>query len=703
MVADSTAPTRGGLTKAAVASHGTRLKCGEPQGFREDPVKLAAVDVDFKLMRASVLLDTDPAAAARVAGEILAFSPGHSAASLLLATACLSLGEAARACEVLESLARAQPASPMIQLELGRACRAAGKHEPSLAAFRRAVALEPNLAEGWRELSSALAAEGDDHGADLAYARYSEVMPEAPWLIEPAAALWDNRTAVAEELLRRHLASMPADVAAMRMLAGAVGRREDYAAAEDLLREALRVAPGYAAARYDLAKLLLTQQKPTLMPPLIERLLLLDPRNAEYRSLQASFLSFVSQHDRSIDIVASLLSEFPDRTEAWITYGNELKAAGRQGEGIDAYRQAIALAPTSGVAYWSLSNLKTFRFEASDVSAMRTALRRSDLKHEDRVTMEFALGKALEDETQYAESFEHYSSGNLLRLSALSYDPARRRAHLQRSKEILTREFFAARADWGSEEADPIFIVGLPRSGSTLLEQILASHSEVEGTRELAEITDIARGLGGVKGNLDPLQYLQALETLDAGRVAALAQRYLDDTQVYRLGNASRFVDKMPNNFLHIGLIQLMFPRASIIDARRNPLACCFSCFKQYFALGQYFSYDLAQLGSYYRDYVELMTHFGAVLPGRIHRVCYEHVVTDLEGEVRKLLEYCGLPFEQGCLRFYENRRVVQTASSEQVRRPIFSEGVDHWRHYEPWLGPLKDALGDLVEHYPAV
>ncbi|HEY4442852.1 MAG TPA: sulfotransferase [Steroidobacteraceae bacterium] len=666
-------------------------------------MKLAAVDVDFKLMRASVLLDTDPAAAARVAGEILAFSPGHSAASLLLATACLSLGEAARACEVLESLARAQPASPMIQLELGRACRAAGKHEPSLAAFRRAVALEPNLAEGWRELSSALAAEGDDHGADLAYARYSEVMPEAPWLIEPAAALWDNRTAVAEELLRRHLASMPADVAAMRMLAGAVGRREDYAAAEDLLREALRVAPGYAAARYDLAKLLLTQQKPTLMPPLIERLLLLDPRNAEYRSLQASFLSFVSQHDRSIDIVASLLSEFPDRTEAWITYGNELKAAGRQGEGIDAYRQAIALAPTSGVAYWSLSNLKTFRFEASDVSAMRTALRRSDLKHEDRVTMEFALGKALEDETQYAESFEHYSSGNLLRLSALSYDPARRRAHLQRSKEILTREFFAARADWGSEEADPIFIVGLPRSGSTLLEQILASHSEVEGTRELAEITDIARGLGGVKGNLDPLQYLQALETLDAGRVAALAQRYLDDTQVYRLGNASRFVDKMPNNFLHIGLIQLMFPRASIIDARRNPLACCFSCFKQYFALGQYFSYDLAQLGSYYRDYVELMTHFGAVLPGRIHRVCYEHVVTDLEGEVRKLLEYCGLPFEQGCLRFYENRRVVQTASSEQVRRPIFSEGVDHWRHYEPWLGPLKDALGDLVEHYPAV
>jgi tetratricopeptide (TPR) repeat protein len=465
-----------------------------------------------------------------------------------------------------------------------------------------------------------------------------------------------------------------------------------------LLRGALRLAPGYAAARYDLAKLLLAQQKPTLMPPLIERLLLLDPRNADYRNLQASFLSFVSQHDRSIDIVASLLAEFPGRAEAWITYGNELKAAGRQKEGIEAYRRAIALAPTSGIAYWSLANLKTFRFEASDVDAMRTTLRRSDLKHDDRVTMEFALAKALEDETQYAESFEHYSSGNLLRFSVLSYDPARRRAHIQRSKEILTREFFAARADWGSSETDPIFIVGLPRSGSTLLEQILASHSAVEGTRELAEIADIARGLSGAKGNLDPLQYLQSFETLDAERVAALAQRYLNDTRVYRSDGRSRFIDKMPNNFFHVGLIQLMFPRASIIDARRHPLACCFSCFKQYFALGQFFSYDLAQLGSYYRDYVDLMAHFDAVLPGRIHRVRYEAVIADLEGQVRKLLEYCGLSFETQCLRFYENRRVVQTASSEQVRRPIFSDGVDQWRHFEPWLGPLKDALGDAID-----
>ena len=671
-------------------------------GTRENLVKVSAADVDFKLVQGSALLDADPAAAALAAGEILGSWPGHSAASLLLATASLSLGDPGRACEVLESLAHAQPASAVVQLELGRALRAAGKSEQSLTALRRAVELEPDLAEGWRELSSELAAGGDVRGADLAYARYSAVAPDAPWLLEPAAALRDNRLAAAEELLRRHLKSTPTDVAAMRMLASAIGRREGYAEAEDLLREALRLAPGDAAALYDLARLLLTQQKPTLIPPLIERLILLDPRNADYRNLQASFLSFVSQHDRSIDILASLLTESPGRAAAWITYGHELKAAGRQKEGIDAYRRAIALAPTSGAAYWSLANLKTFRFEASEVDSMRNALERSDLRHDDRVTLEFALAKALEDDAQYAESFEHYSSGNSLRRAVLAYDPAKRHAHLLRSKETLTREFFAARADWGSTEMDPIFIVGLPRSGSTLLEQILASHSDVEGTRELAELTTIARDLGGAIGDLDPFVYLQSIETLDANGIAALAQRYLHDTRVYRSGSRSRFVDKMPNNFLHIGLMQLMFPRASIIDARRHPLACCFSCFKQYFGMGQIFTYDLAQLGSYYRDYVDLMAHFDAVLPGRIHRVRYEAVIGDLEGEVRKMLEYCRLPFEDECLRFHENRRVVQTASSEQVRRPIFSEGVDQWRHYEPWLGPLKDALGDAVRDFPA-
>jgi len=658
----------------------------------------SAADLDLRLMRAATLLDADPAAAARAANEVLEALPGHAAASLLLATACLSLGDSARACEVLESLAQVQPASAIVQLELGRAYRAARRSDESLAALRRAVELQPDLAEGWRDLSSGLGAAGDDLGADRAYARYAALTPAAAWLHEPATALLENRLALAEQLLRRRLKSDPSDLAAMRLLASTIRRREAYGEAEQLLREVLRLAPGDAAARYDLACLLLEQQKPALVPPLIDRLLALDPLNTEYRNLQASFLSFISQHDRSIEILAGLVAESPEKAGAWVTYGHELKAAGRQRQGIDAYRRAIALAGTCGAAYWSLANLKTFRFEPTEVEAMRTALQRSDLRQDDRVTLEFALAKALEDDAQYAESFVHYSNGNALRRAMLSYDPTRRRAHVRLSKEILTREFFAARADWGSPEADPIFIVGLPRSGSTLLEQILASHSHVEGTRELAEIMDIARDLGGATGELDPFLYLQSLASIDADRIAALAQRYLDDTRLYRSENRSRFVDKMPNNFLHIGLIHLMFPRASIIDARRHSLACCLSCFKQYFGMGQVFTYDLEQLGGYYKDYVDLMAHFDAVLPGRIHRVRHESVVADLDGEVRKLLDHCGLPFEEGCLRFYENRRVVQTASSEQVRRPIFAEGLDQWRHFEPWLGPLKDALGDAID-----
>jgi Sulfotransferase family len=288
-----------------------------------------------------------------------------------------------------------------------------------------------------------------------------------------------------------------------------------------------------------------------------------------------------------------------------------------------------------------------------------------------------------------------------LRREGLSYDPARRTAHIKDSKNILTKEFFAARAGWGSNSREPIFILGLPRSGSTLLEQILASHSEVEGTRELPNIIAAAAEIGSASSEMNSLTYMRTLEKLDAARVANLAQRYLEETAVYRLGGRARFVDKMPNNFLHIGLIQLMFPEAPIIDARRNPMACCFSCFKQYFGMGQVFTYDLAWVGNFYRDYEELMAHFDSVLPGRVHRVHYEKVVANLEESVRDLLAYCKLPFEPECLRYHENPRVVQTASSEQVRRPIFSESLNQWRHFEPWLGPLKDALGESGERYP--
>ena len=659
-------------------------------------------DVNLKLMSASALLDADPAAAARAAREILSHDPDSAAASLLLATAARKLGNSALALEVLEALARSQPAAGFIRLELAGAYREAGRSAESVAALREALSIEPALAEGWRELSLQLAAAGDAHGADVAYERYAALAPQ-PWqLAEPSVALADNRVAAAEAMLRRILRDSPQDVAAMRMLADALARREAYAEAERLLRQALDLTPGYSAARHDLARLLLTQQKPVEILPLVERLLQLDPKNAVYRDLLASVFSMTGQHAQALETLGALVAEPNAGYAEWLNYGHELKAAGRSQESIAAYRSAMAFDPARGDAYWSLANLKTFRFDAAEIDAMRSALQREDLKPGARVDLEFSLGKALEDECRFAESFEHYAAGNALRRKGVNYDAGKISLHVQRSKEIYTPQFFADRAHFGSQSEDPIFVIGLPRAGSTLLEQILASHSRVEGTHELAEMVAIAHGLATKNGEADEDRFFfEALGSLDAAQVGALADRYLAETRVYRRAGAPRFVDKMPNNFLHVGLIHLMFPRAAIIDARRHPIGGCFSAFKQHFASGQLFTYDQGDLARFYRDYVELMAHYDAVLPGRVHRVYYERVVADLSGEVHRLLEYCGLPFEDRCLRFYETRRGVQTASSEQVRQPIYAEGVDQWRHFEPWLGPLKQALGSLVERYP--
>jgi len=383
-------------------------------------------------------------------------------------------------------------------------------------------------------------------------------------------------------------------------------------------------------------------------------------------------------------------------------YGHALKTEGQTRQSITAYRRAIELEPTLGEAYWSLANLKTYRFSAADTGAMRRALAREDLAAEDRLHFEFALGKALEDEAAYEESFAHYEAGSAIRRALSPYDAGETTGFLRRSKALYTREFFAARAGSGTAAPDPIFVVGMPRSGSTLLEQILASHPLVEGTMELPDIAAMVRELVSPRTHEDWPRYPQVLEPLSA-ELRELGERYLAQTRVQRKTDAPYFIDKMPNNFMHVGFIHLILPNARIIDARRHPLACCLSNFKQHFARGQSFSYSLDDVGRYYRDYVELMAHFDAVLPGRVHRVIYERLVDDPEAVVRQVLDYCGLPFDARCLRFYENERAVRTASSEQVRRPIYREGIDHWKHFEPWLGPLTAALGPVLDQYPAI
>jgi Tfp pilus assembly protein PilF len=526
-----------------------------------------------------------------------------------------------------------------------------------------------------------------------------------PRLRRAAVAMNRNDIPQAEQLLKAHLHDRPTDVPAIRMLAEVamrVGRDEE---ARNLLERALELAPGFRPARYQLAILLHRRNEPSQALAEVERLLAAEPRNPAYRNLAAVIYGRIGEYERSNRIYQELVKEYPANSKVWLSYGHVLKTEGRQDESVAAYRRAITHAPGFGEAYWSLANLKTFRFSDADFAAMLAGVEDAALDDASRVHLHFALGKALEDAGDYAASFQHYAKGNALHRTHNAYHADRNTARARRFSEVFTREFFEARARAGAgcASAEPIFIVGMPRAGSTLLEQILSSHPDVEGTTELPEIITLARELNAQADSDDPGAYADVLAGMSPQALRELGERYLARTRVHRKTNRPHFIDKMPNNFLHLALITLALPNARIVDARRHPMACGFSNFKQHYARGQRFSYDLADMGHFYRDYVGLMAHFDEALPGRVHRVIYERLVEGTETEVRSLLDFCGLPFEPACLKFFENERPVRTASSEQVRQPIYRDGIDQWRNYEPWLGPLETALGPVLSAYPDV
>jgi tetratricopeptide (TPR) repeat protein len=582
---------------------------------------------------------------------------------------------------------------PGALLLFGQAQSRLGEVDSASRALRRVVQLRPQQPAAWLALGDHLAAQGDETGAQQAYAEHLRWSTRDPHLLQAGAALCEGRLPEAEALLRERLLQSPSDVAAMRMLAEIAIRLARHEEAIALLERALELAPGFHEARQNLALVLQRDNQPQQSLEHLTQLLAQDPRSPSLLVLRAAALCRVGEYEEAIGIYHELLSRHGNNARVWLSLGHALKTAGHQEQAIAAYRRAAELDPDFGEAWWSLANLKTFRFSAAELDTMRSRLERAGLADEHRLHFEFALGKALEDEREYAASFAHYARGNALRLAHTPYRAEQNTQRLERARETYTREFFAARAGWGAQARDPIFVVGLPRAGSTLIEQILSSHSQVEGTMELPEVIGLTRRLRrhgkAVRGGY----YHEALAQLGAEEVRALGEQYLARTRVHRKGGMPFFIDKMPNNFAHLGLIHLMLPNARIVDARRDGMACCFSAFKQHFAQGQNYTYSLSDLGRYYRDYVELMAHFDEVLPGRVHRVQYEAMVADTEGETRRLLEYCGLPFEDGCLRFFENERPVRTASSEQVRRPIYRDGLEQWRHYEPWLGALAEAL----------
>lgn len=659
--------------------------------------------IESALARAERLLGTDPALAAAQALEVLATAPGHPRATLVLGIGRRLSGDAAGCLEALEPLAPSQPNWAALQYELGRAYGAAGRGQQAVAALRRAVELQPALPGAWHALASQLRALGDDSGAAEVGVQRIQLSARDPLLLEAGAAMSENRIPQAETLLRRRLQEDPTDVAAIRMLAEVALRLGRNVDAGNLLARCLELAPEFTVARYNYAVALHRQARSAEALREIELALAAEPRNPAFRNLYAVILGRIGEFERANEVYAGVLAEYPQQPKTWMSYGHALKAAGRRSDSIAAYRKSIQLTPGLGEAWWSLANLKTFVFTDAEVDTMRRQLERTDLSEDDRLHFEFTLGKALEDAGDHARSFAHYAEGNRLRRASSRYDASEVTSHVRRSKTLFTPAFIAGRAGWGCPAPDPIFIVGLPRAGSTLLEQILSSHPAVEGTMELPDVISIVRGLAERGTSPDGPKYPEVLAGLAAGEFQAFGERYLASTRIQRRSGRPMFIDKMPNNWGHVGLIHLMLPNARIIDARRHPLGCCFSNFKQHFARGQHFTYGLEDIGTYYRDYVELMAHFDEVLPGRVHRVFYERLVDDTGTEVRRLLDYCGLPFDERCLRFHENDRAVRTASAEQVRQPIYRDGIDHWRHFEPWLDPLKRALGPVLDAYPGV
>jgi len=623
----------------------------------------------------------------------------------LRALAQRMLGDIPAALATLAGLERIHPRFSRLYQERGQ-CHVALKQAPqAIDAFARAVHINAALPVSWNMLEGLFRMTGQLDNAVDAAAHVATLKKLPPEVVTATALFSDGELAEAESIIRDFLLRQGHHVEAMRLLARIGIERDVLDDAQLLLEAVLDLTPDYHAARFDYAQVLIKRHMYPSAHGEAEKLLAADPSNRNYRTLHALTCVGLGLHERAIELYRELLTGAAQPADLHLSIAHSLKTLGRREEAIAEYRAAAAARPGYGDVYWSLANLKTYRFTDEELEQMTTAEPAASLV--DRYHLCFALGKALEDRQQYASSFEYYARGNALKRAASHYRPEVLELNTRLQIEVCTPGLFARNKGSGASSADPIFIVGLPRSGSTLIEQILASHSAVEGTHELADIPRIVVDLKGRDADLDNPRYPAVLAGMSAEDFRALGEKYLTDTRIYRSGGRSplasgkqRFIDKMPNNFRHIGLLHLMLPNAKIIDARREPMACCFGNLKQLFAQGQEFTYSIEDIARYYRTYLELMRHWDSVLPGRVLRIHHEDVVDDLPGAVRRLLDYCELEFEPACVEFHKTQRSVRTASSEQVRQPIYREGLDQWRHYEPWLQPLREALGDALTRY---
>ena len=573
--------------------------------------------------------------------------------------------------------------------------------DAALAAFGRATALNPALVASWRALDSLHGRAGRDAQAARARGRVDYLTSLPGDLLGALDLMHEGRLYKAERLCRRFLRDNGHHIEGMRLLAEIGVRLRILDDAEFLLESCVELAPDHVAARADYLRVLNRKGKFGKALEQAEILCAAEPGNPAFLLAKGNALTGLGRMDEGIRLYRKGRAMTANKAGVDVLLGHALKARGEIDAAVDAYRSAYRQRPDYGDAYWSLANIKTYRFTDDEFAAIEARAQDAAVDADDRVHLLFAAGKALEDRGDDREAFSRYSEGNALKAARTGYEPARTARAVDRQVEACTSALFERRGGLGCDAPDPIFIVGLPRAGSTLLEQILSSHSQVDGTMELHEILGLAQRLQGRSIDEDPA-YPANLADIDEGHFRRFGEKFIGDTRAYR-GAAPYFIDKMPNNFMHVGLIRLILPRARVIDARRHPMACCFSGYKQLFGEGQDFSYDLDWIGRYYADYVRLMDHWDEVLPGFVLRVDYEDVVADLEAQVRRLLDVCGLPFEDRCLEFHRTRRQVRTPSSEQVRQPIYKSGLEHWRRFDEWLGPLRSALGQDVRSRYAI
>jgi len=659
----------------------------------------SAVELEVQRIRSSVS-ERRFADAARAADALLLEVPENRDVLYLQAVAQRMLGHTAAALDTLAKLEQLHPRFSRLYQERGYCYVALKQAPPAIEAFLRGVRLNPALPASWKMLEGLYRMTGQPARAREAAAQVATLHNLPAEVVTATALFHDGELIESEDIVRDFLLTRGHHIEAMRLLARIGIEHDVLDDAQVLLEAVLDLEPGYHTARFEYAQVLSRRHLYREAQEQAEKLLAVDRANRDWRTLHALTCVGLGQHERAIELYRKLLPGALQPAELHLSIAHSMKTLGQQAPAIDEYHAAAAAREGFGDAWWSLANLKTYRFSDAELARMRATEAAATTSSVDRYHLCFALGKALEDREQYDSSFEYYARGNALKRAASRYRPEVIELNTRLQIEVCTRELFARHAGSGVPAADPIFIVGLPRSGSTLIEQILASHTNVEGTQELADVPRMVAELQGRDWQLEKPRYPAVLTQLGEADFRRLGDKYLDDTRSYRSGSKAHFIDKMPNNFRHIGLIHLMLPSARIIDARREPMACCFGNLKQLFAHGQEFAYSVEDIARYYRTYLELMRHWDAVLPGQVLRVQYEDVVGDLEGNVRRILDYCGLEFEESCIEFYRTERSVRTASSEQVRQPIYREALDQWRHYEPWLGPLREALGDALTRY---